>query len=184
MLKGLMVRAASLFFCLKNIKKLRLRGFPFILHDLMSAIEIEGKVTLNSSPTSNLIGIYQRCILVARDGGRIFLGENVGLSGVTVYSMAKITIGKNTQVGANVKIIDNDFHPLEPEARLENDRSRIRKEEIFIGDDCFIGVNAIILKGTRLGKGCIVGAGSVVKGKYEDYSVLAGNPAKFIRTLH
>lgn len=53
----------------------------------------------------------------------------------------------------------------------------------MIGKNCFIGCNSIILKGTVLGDGCVVGAGAVVCGKFEDNCVIAGNPAKVIRGL-
>jgi acetyltransferase-like isoleucine patch superfamily enzyme len=51
-------------------------------------------------------------------------------------------------------------------------------ENVEIGDYTFIGTSCVILPGTKIGKGCIVGAGSVVKGIFPDYSILVGNPAK------
>ena len=57
-------------------------------------------------------------------------------------------------------------------------------QEIHIGKNCFLGCNSIILKGTFLGDGCVVGAGAVVSGKFEDNCVIAGNPAKIIRRLY
>ena len=56
-------------------------------------------------------------------------------------------------------------------------------EPILIGDDCFIGCGAVILHGVKLGKNCIVGANSVVTKSFEDYSVIAGSPAKLLRTM-
>ena len=53
----------------------------------------------------------------------------------------------------------------------------------MIGKNCFIGCNSIILKGTVLGDGCVVGAGAVVCGKFEDNCVIAGNPARVIKRL-
>lgn len=50
-----------------------------------------------------------------------------------------------------------------------------------VGDDCWIGLNAIILSGARLEKGCVVGAGSVVRGHFEPYSVIMGNPAVCVK---
>lgn len=55
---------------------------------------------------------------------------------------------------------------------------------VFIGEDSFIGAGAIILPGTIIGKNCIVGAGAVVKGSVDDYSIVAGNPARKIGTTN
>ena len=52
-----------------------------------------------------------------------------------------------------------------------------------IGDNCFLGMNSIILPGTTIGNNCIVGAGSVVGGGYSDNVVIAGNPARVVCTL-
>lgn len=56
-------------------------------------------------------------------------------------------------------------------------------QETYIGDNCFIGMNSIILMGTHIGDNSIVGAGSVVHGTFPDNVVIAGNPAKVICTL-
>lgn len=65
-----------------------------------------------SHPFSNLFGLSQRCIIVAKNGGRIVINDGVCMSGCTIYSMESITIGRNTDIGSGCKIIDNDFHPL------------------------------------------------------------------------
>lgn len=52
--------------------------------------------------------------------------------------------------------------------------------KISIGDNSFIGINCIILPGTEIGSNCIIGAGSVVRGKIPDNSVVMGNPAKVV----
>lgn len=56
-------------------------------------------------------------------------------------------------------------------------------DETIIGDNVFIGMNSIILMGAHIGNNVIIGAGSVVSGKIPDNVVVAGNPAKVIRTL-
>ena len=64
-----------------------------------------------------------------------------------------------------------------------DDKEKIGTRPIEIGKNCFIGCNALILKGTRLGDNCVVGAGAVVCGEFEADSVIAGNPARVIRKL-
>ena len=139
------------------------------------------KTTINSDFVSNLLGLYQRSILVARYGGRITIGSGCGISGSTIYAMKEITIGDNVLIGGNCKIIDNDFHPLPASQRINQKVEDIKKRSINIGDGCFIGANSIILKGTTLGKNCVVGAGSVVSGTFPDNVIIAGNPAKIIK---
>ena len=155
-------------------------GFTIFYAFPNSSIEVtkgEIKTVFNSSFFSNMLGLYQRCIVVARHGGKITIGSGCGISGSTIYSMSEITIGNNVLIGANCKIIDNDFHSLDASKRINQQPDDIPKKPIKIGDDCFIGANSIILKGTQLGKNCVVGAGSVVSGIFPDNVIIAGNPA-------
>lgn len=172
-------------------KKLSLKGTPLIYNKRGARIKIGKNVTIKSSFLSNLVGLYSRTIIVTRaQGAAIEIGDNVGISGATIYARKGIYIGENTCIGGNCKILDNDFHPIEAEARLKllqdvhgGDSALIPCREIRIGKNCFIGCNAIILKGTELGDGCVVGAGAVVSGKFPSNAVIAGNPARVIRML-
>ena len=173
-------------------KKLLLKGMPIIFNKSGAQIKIGDNVTIKSSFLSNLVGLYSRTIIVTRaSGAKIEIGNNVGISGATIYARKGIYIGDNTAIGGNCKILDNDFHPIEADARLKllNDAhggdvsELIPAKEIHIGENCFIGCNSIILKGTVLGAGCVVGAGAVVSGKFEENSVIVGNPAKVIRKI-
>ena len=131
-----------------------------------------------------MLGLWQRTIVVARYGGKIEIEDGFGISGTTIYSTKSIKIGKNATIGANCKIIDNDFHPLDPEQRRLNlNEEFTAKAPITIGDNCFIGMNSIILKGTTLGNNVVVGAGSVVHGSFPDNCIIAGNPAKIIKQI-
>lgn len=164
----------------KHGKKIKCKGFSIIVN--RGHILLGNNVTLKSSILSNLIGLYQKNIIVARTKDAVIkIGNNVGLSGATIYARKRIEIGDNTLIGANTKIIDNDFHPLDVNARNSNDTSKIGTKDIVIGKNCFIGCNCIILKGTILGDGCVVGAGSVVSGVFEENSIIVGNPGKIIR---
>lgn len=165
-------------------KHLRLDGMPVIFNKKGATLEIGDRVTVKSSFFSNLVGLYSRSIIVTRTpGANIRIGDDVGISGATIYARSSITIGDRTLIGGNVKILDNDFHPIDAEARFAMDDAKIGTRPISIGKDCFIGCNSLILKGTVLGDGCVVGAGSVVSGRFEDHSVIAGNPARLIRKL-
>jgi len=172
-------------------KNLLLKGVPIIFNKGGAKLKIGENVTIKSSFLSNLVGLYSRTIIVTRaPGAKIEIGDNVGISGATIYARKKITIGENTCIGGNCKILDNDFHPIEAETRNKllrdangGDSNLVPSREIKIGKNCFIGCNSIILKGTVLGDGCVVGAGAVVAGKFEDNCVIAGNPARVIKRL-
>lgn len=165
-------------------KNLKLFGVPVIFRKKGSSLTIGDNCTIKSSFLSNLVGLSQRTIIVTRTAdAKIEIGNNVGISGATIYARKGIAIGDNTMIGGNVKILDNDFHPLEVEARNSDDIEKIGTKEIVIGKDCFIGCNALILKGTRIGDGSVVGAGSVVSGEFSGGVVIAGNPAIVIKRL-
>lgn len=172
-------------------KNLLMKGVPVIFNKRGADLFIGDNCIIKSSFLSNLVGLYSRTIIVTRaPGAEIVIGDNVGISGATIYARKKITIGDNTCIGGNCKILDNDFHPIDVEARnrLLNDLNGgnsglVPAREIKIGKNCFIGCNSIILKGTVLGDGCVVGAGAVVAGRFGDNCVIVGNPAKVIRKL-
>jgi len=162
-------------------KGLKLGGWPFIFRFPKAHILIGKDCSINSNFISNLIGLYQRTILVARGTGKIKIGDHVGISGSTVYARKYIEIGDCTVIGANCKIFDNDFHSLNPEERKNDVYDNLVLKPVKIGKNVFVGCNCIILKGTVIGDDCVVGAGSVVSGKFPPNSVIAGNPARVIK---
>lgn len=176
-----------LYLRIRYRKQIWFRGFSVICALKGSEIQFNnscggGKIFIFSHPFSNMIGLSQRAIIIAKNGGKIIINEGVCMSGCTIYSMEKIEIGRNTDIGSGCKIIDNDFHPLPYSERYPVERlNMIRKRPILIGEGCFIGVNSIILKGTSLGKNVVVGAGSVVCGTFPDNVIIAGNPARIIK---
>lgn len=165
-------------------KTLILKGVPFVYNHKGASMTIGDNCLIKSSFLSNLVGLYSRTIILTRIPGAVIeIGDNVGISGATIYARSRITIGDNTNIGGNVKILDNDFHPVDPEARLRDDKEQIGTAPIQIGKNCFIGCNVLILKGSKIGDNCVVGAGAVVSGIFEDNCVIAGNPAKVIRRV-
>ena len=171
--------------------RLLLKGVPVIFNHRGARMSIGRNVTVKSSFLSNLVGLYSRTIIVTRAQGAVIeIGDNVGISGATIYARKGVYIGENTCIGGNCKILDNDFHPIDEEDRIRllqdahgGDSELVPSREIHIGKNCFLGCNTIILKGTVLGDGCVVGAGAVVSGRFEERCVIAGNPAKVIRRL-
>lgn len=169
---------------IKYRKHILFRGFTVIHAFPGSEINFckEGRCNLFSHQFSNMIGLPQRVIIVAKNGGKINIGRHVCMSGCTIYSMESITVGDRTDIGSGCKIIDNDFHPLPFSQRSPKEQlDKVKKRPIVIGEGCFIGANSIILKGTNLGRNVVVGAGSIVCGTFPDNVIIAGNPAKIIK---
>ncbi|WP_243867143.1 acyltransferase [Paenibacillus sp. BK720] len=165
-------------------KNLLLKGMPVIFNKSGAELIIGDNVTINSSFLSNLVGLYQRTIIVTRTAdAKIRIGNNVGISGATIYARKSIQIGDNTLIGGNTKIIDNDFHPIDPIVRRITPNDHMGVRPIEIGENVFIGCNCLILKGTKIGDNAVIGAGSVVSGEIPANCVAAGNPVRVIRHL-
>jgi acetyltransferase-like isoleucine patch superfamily enzyme len=107
-------------------------------------------------------------------------GTNIGRN-VTVSACKKISVGKKCLLSYNVSILDHEHEFFNVKSSPLDGISE--GQEIIIEDECFIGAHSFILKGVRLGKHCVVGANSVVTKSFPDYSVIAGSPAKLIKTL-
>lgn len=113
-------------------------------------------------------------------GGTIHIGDNVSIGqNLHLISMNTVCIGDRTTVSANVFISDVDHEYNEIDMHVMDQKLNVKKT--VIGENCFIGYGCAILPGTILGKQCIVGANSVVRGRYPDYCVIAGSPAKIIK---
>ena len=94
------------------------------------------------------------------------------------YSL--ITIGDATTISVDVVFLTHDYS-ITKGLKLINPQLKGRfLKPISVGNNCFIGMRTILLPGTTLGDNVIVGAGSVVKGKFPDNVVIAGNPAKIL----
>ena len=167
----------------KFSKLFKCKGWFVILKSRGSNISIGEKFRVNSSPLSSFIGVYSRVVIVARKRGTIKIGNNVGVTGAVIHG-SDITIGDNVMIGANTKIIDHDFHSSNYIERRTDARDHEISRPVSIGDDVFIGCNSIILKGTKIGDRCTVGAGSVVSGVFEDDCLIAGNPARVIKKIN
>jgi acetyltransferase-like isoleucine patch superfamily enzyme len=121
--------------------------------------------------------------------GVVEIGDNTTLVGAIFMGAKRITLGRNVIVSYHVTIADSDFHPLDPERRIQDaiansphgDRSQrpaIVSRPVVIEDDVWIGIGAIILKGVRIGRGARINAGSVVTCDVPASVCVSGNPAR------
>jgi acetyltransferase-like isoleucine patch superfamily enzyme len=119
-------------------------------------------------------------IEVVDKNSSISLKKNVSIGqNLHIISAEKLVIGKNTTISANVFITNVDHEYSEINTHILNQSLLNKKTEI--GENCFIGYGAVIQAGTILGKQCIVGANSVVRGTFPAYSVIVGAPARIVK---
>jgi acetyltransferase-like isoleucine patch superfamily enzyme len=158
----------------------RLYGIPIILKSHKSRIIIGERMGLRSTLLSNPLGANHRVILCTWLPGAILeIGNDFGMTGGSICAASRISIGNRVCLGANSTIIDTDFHPVDPVERSYRPASG-NVAPVVIEDDVFIGMNCLILKGVRLERGCMVGAGSVVTSHVPPGMIVAGNPARVI----
>jgi acetyltransferase-like isoleucine patch superfamily enzyme len=127
-------------------------------------------------------------------GGRITMGRHCYVGDNSkLWSALSLSIGDRVLIGHNSSIFDSDTHPLNA-----RDRHRqyveiitrghpaelyLREQVVTIEDDVWIGCNAVVLKGVTIGRGAVIGAGSIVTHDVPPFVVVAGNPARVIREL-
>lgn len=144
-------------------------------------ISVGRNSTIGVWPSPQLLSGY--AYLEARGKDSIItIGERTSInnSAIIIADKTTISIGSDCLIGQCVQIFDSDFHGLE----LENRNNGLYKcLPVSIDDNVFIGANATILKGVSVGEGAVIAAGSVVIRDVEPFSVVAGIPAKKIRSL-
>ena len=139
--------------------------------------------------------LYSGCSFSLGPGGSVTVGDFTMLNGALIMCEERITIGSHCMVSWNVGIADSDFHPLDPAQRridaqalapfFENrpPRPKIGTAPVVIGDNVWIGMGAVILKGVAIGENSVVAAGAIVTRDVPPNTVVAGNPAKVVREL-
>jgi acetyltransferase-like isoleucine patch superfamily enzyme len=164
-------------------RRWRIFGRPIIQRHRGSTIDLGDGLELRSSLRSNPLSPYHPVVLSTRSAqAEIIIGDDCGFTGTTLVADASIRIGNRVLVGGNASIVDTDFHPLTPEGRSK-DINAGTSRPIEIGDDVFIGMNSLILKGVTVGDGSVVGAGSVVSRDVPPHTIVAGNPATVMKEL-
>lgn len=164
----------------------RFFGIPLIQQHPGSSISISNAVTVTSAARYTALGVTQRTLVrTVLPGATIGIGSDTGLSGAVVVAAKEIEIGRRCLIGAGAMLVDTDFHPVVPRggSRRYASIESADSEPVDVGDDVFIGARAILLKGTRIGEGSVVGAGAVVNGDWPARSIIAGNPARLIGEL-
>jgi acetyltransferase-like isoleucine patch superfamily enzyme len=123
--------------------------------------------------------------------GRVEVGEGSTLVGAMFMGADRIRIGARTIISYFVTIADCDFHPRDPDARRREaiaiapggdptDVAELRTSPVAIGDDVWIGIGAIVLKGVTIGDGARVDPGAVVTRDVPPAGHVTGNPGQTV----
>lgn len=109
----------------------------------------------------------------------VIIGENCYInSGTVIYSGNGVQLGNWVLIAANCTLAPINHAFKDKNRTVYEQRFLESKGGILIEDDVWIGANSIILDGTIIRKGCIIGAGSIVKGELDSYGIYVGNPLK------
>lgn len=160
----------------------RLCGLPIIQKHPQAHIVIGKGVTLVSEPGYNEAGVNHPVILAAMSPcAQIMIHDRAGLSGTSVVAEEKIEIGEDAMLGANTNIYDNDFHPVNAEARIAGKKGL--SAPVKIGKRCWLASNVTVLKGVTIGNETVVGAMSLVVKDLPANVVAGGVPAHVIHNI-
>lgn len=129
----------------------------------------------------NKVRIFPGLRIETHRNGSIVIGDNIsiGQNFHLISSDEVLEIGKDTTISGNVFITNIDHNYEKIDTHILDQEYIIKKT--LIGENCFIGYGAALQAGTILGKQCVVGANSVVRGTFPDYCVIAGAPAKIVK---
>lgn len=130
-----------------------------------------------------MIGPYSviRASVLSNVGAGIRIGSG---SSVDAYSYigagGPITIGENVIMGQHISFHAENHNYERTDVPIKHQGTRRRG--IVIEDDCWVGANTTFLDGAHVGRGCVIAAGTIVRGEVPPYSVAAGVPARVLRT--
>ncbi len=172
--KGVRVASSTRFF-----------GTPIVSLAASSSILIGERCSLISNSQYTALGLNHRIVLrTLSANAAISIGNDTGISGASICAGIEISIGQRCLIGANAIIVDTDFHPIDPgNRRYSIDGVYTTARPVIIEDNVFIGANAMVLKGVRIGQNSVVGAGAIVTSEVPQNSIVAGNPAQIIGDL-
>ena len=160
-----LIVCGSLYFDCRNAGQFFYNSHVFLQKD---AIFETGEGTINFFGGAEI-----KCF----ENSHLEIGGGTYFSGpIVIQCKNRIIIGRNCSIAWGVTVLDSDLHPV--------GTKEMQLYETVIEDGVWIGCNVTVLKGVRIGEGAVVGAGSVVSRDVEPYSIVAGNPAQFIRYLN
>lgn len=146
----------------------RLGRFNSVKLSVRCAISPSAEFTLDRGAQVSIGRDYRQrsgSHLRVRRSGTLSIGKNVSINhGCMLVCHEKIVIGDNVQFAPNVMVYDHD-HDFKTAGGIKT--MKFKSTPIIIGNDVWIGANSVILRGSKIGDGAVIGAGSIVKGEVQ-----------------
>lgn len=147
--------------CFHKIGRSRAEAYVKLLEN--AQLEIKGKVVLNYNAT-----------IEVHKNAKIEMGMVDINSGAVIVSADNICIGNGVLISRDVIIYDSDHHDI-----IDDEDNKLNPSRpVIIGDNVWIGVKCIVLRGANIGEGAVISAGSLVGGKIKSKTMASGNPAR------
>ena len=145
----------------------------------------------------NHVSVYAACQFAVAKDAHVRIGDFTLLVGALITAETSVEIGSHCLISWGVGIADSDFHPVSAAARRvdaealapyyegkpERPLEAVRSHPVRIGNNVWIGMNAIVLKGVTIGDDCVIAAGAVVTKDVPPGTIVAGNPARFAKRV-
>lgn len=116
----------------------------------------------------------------AHGDAEIVIGNDVFLNGTRFGCRKRIEVGDNC-ILADCRILDTDYHSILPDRR--NDPAAVHSDPIKIGNNVWIAMGSVVLRGVTIGDNSTISAVSVVYKDVPEFTVFGGNPAAFIKDV-
>lgn len=159
--------------------------------------QLSGTVDRRAAGATIEIGagcLIQAQLVVERDESRLEIGDGVSMGGGTIVDCAQnIVIERDVIISYDCIIADSDNHSIYPELRVGDvaswkdhraqDWRLAAMKPVRICEGAWLGARSIVLKGVTIGRGSVVGAGSVVTVDVPPRTVVAGNPARVVKKI-
>jgi len=141
----------------------------------------ERGVELGDNVTIGAYSIVRSTGVLTKLGVGVRMGKNSSIDAYSFIGAAGgVFIGENVMMGQHISFHAEEHNHSRVDCPIRDQGTR--HQGIVIGDDCWIGSNVTLLDGVHVGRGCVIGAGAVVKGTIPEYSIAVGVPARVVGT--
>ena len=152
-----------------------------IIYPLRGKILIGKNVNLRSNKRNYHAGMpFSARLYTDVENALIQIGDNTRINGACIHAKKRIIVGKNCEIASGVNILDSNGHETNS---LNRTTGKDNPEDIIIGDNVWIGLNSLVLKGSKIGNNSIIAANSVVKGIYPENSIISYPIAQIVKRI-